>query len=143
MLRVVLFLLLVSSSLCLKKVCSKATVEVSQVQHSYAEDGMEVSSVAFSSCHLPGHLSSLPTFWSDVRHVTSPDLWLWLGDNMYQDGNNINAKRRAYNRVREHTQYRQDGPVSERKGKIPIMATWDDHDYAYDNAGDLHIRSKI
>ena len=42
MLRLALFLFLVSSSLCLKKVCSKATVEVSQVQHSYAEDGMEV-----------------------------------------------------------------------------------------------------
>ena len=34
----------------------------------------------------------VPNFWSDVRQVSKPDVWLWLGDNMYQDGNDIDAK---------------------------------------------------
>ena len=47
----------------------------------------------------------------------------------------MNAKRREYNRVREERHYGLDGPISQSKGAIPIMATWDDHDYGYNNAG--------
>lgn len=116
--------------------CKAATEAVSAVSHTYAVDRQEVGAVVFSSCHLPDDMTgSAPTFWSDVRFVAQPDLWLWLGDNIYQDGEDMNAKRREYNRVRENNLYRHDGPVSETKGKIPIMATWDDHDYGYNNAG--------
>ena len=130
-----LLLLLVSPGLGLEDECRQATEELSPVHHLYAEDGLEVTKIAFSSCHLPEEMSSVSNFWSDVRYMTSPDVFLWLGDNMYQDGEDINAKRRAYNRVREERQYREEGPVSESKGKIPVMATWDDHDYGYNNAG--------
>ena len=117
-------------------VCTPATAEISPNSHTYAVEGLEVSRISFSSCHLPEDMTgSAPTFWSDVRFVAQPQLWLWLGDNIYQDGEDMNAKRREYNRVRENSLYRHDGPVSETKGKIPIMATWDDHDYGYNNAG--------
>ena len=122
-------------SLASESVCRAATDAVSGVKHTYAQERLEVGAVAFSSCHLPDDMGSAPTFWSDVRFVGQPDLWLWLGDNIYQDGEDMNAKRREYNRVRENQLYRSDGPVSESKGKIPIMATWDDHDYGYNNAG--------
>ncbi len=43
-------------------------------------------------------------------------------------------KRLAYNAVREERSYATIGPL--RPGEeIPVLATWDDHDYAYDNAG--------
>ena len=98
-------------------VCRNATEAVSAVEHTYAVDRLEVGAVSFSSCHLPDDMGSVPTFWSDVRFVAQPDLWLWLGDNIYQDGQDMNAKRREYNRVRENSLYRRDGPVSESKGR--------------------------
>ena len=72
--------------LSLSSDCIRATIEVSPEHHTYAKDGLEVSTVAFSSCHLPDDMGSVPNFWSDVRYMTRPDLWLWLGDNMYQAG---------------------------------------------------------
>jgi alkaline phosphatase D len=43
-------------------------------------------------------------------------------------------KRLAYNAVRAERSYATIGPL--RAGEeIPVLATWDDHDYAYDNAG--------
>ena len=126
----------IPASLQSETACQAATEAVSGVTHTYAVDSLEVEAVVFSSCHLPEDMTgSAPTFWSDVRFVAQPQLWLWLGDNIYQDGEDMNAKRREYNRVRENSLYRHDGPVSETKGKIPIMATWDDHDYGYNNAG--------
>ena len=62
-----------------------------------------------------------------------PDLWLWLGDNMYKDGTNLDAKREKYNSARDEASYISHGPVA--LPKIPVMATWDDHDYASNNLG--------
>ena len=36
--------------------------------------------------------------------------------------------------MREEASYSTIGPL-QPGGEIPVMATWDDHDYAYDNAG--------
>ena len=36
-----------------------------------------------------------------MGQVSQPDLWLWLGDNMYRDGQDINAKRLEYNKGRQ------------------------------------------
>ena len=109
--------LTVPGSLAGESVCKAATEAVSAVEHTYAVDRLEVGAVSFSSCHLPDDMGSVPTFWSDVRFVAQPDLWLWLGDNIYQDGQDMNAKRREYNRVRENSLYRRDGPVSVSKGR--------------------------
>ena len=40
-----------------------------------------------------------------------PDLWLWLGDNMYKDGYDINEKRKMYNTARDEASYVSHGPV--------------------------------
>ena len=115
--------------------CTPANIDISPVQHTYADNNLHVSRISFSSCNKYDLMSRVPHFWSDVRHVSRPDLWLWTGDAIYVDGTDMNAKRNAYNKVREEPSYLQNGPVSEEAGVIPIMATWDDHDYAYDNAG--------
>ena len=117
-------------------VCTPATAEISPNSHTYAVEGLEVSRISFSSCHLPEYMErDAPTFWQDVRHVSQPELWLWMGDNMYRDGNDINAKRLEYNKVREEESYVRHGLVSQTEPVIPIMACWDDHDYGYNDAG--------
>jgi len=112
--------------------CDPAVVPPSPINHYYAEDRLEVARVSFSSCYLPEDMTG-DTFWSDVRS-RGTDLWLWLGDNMYMDGTNMDAKRDMYNEAREEEGYVEHGPVKEGS-KIPVMATWDDHDCCADNAG--------
>ena len=132
----VLLASLVPALLGSEDVCSPATAQISPLHHTYAEEGLEVSRISFSSCHLPEYMDrDAPSFWWDVRHVSRPDLWLWLGDNMYRDGNDIDAKRREYNKVREEESYKAHGLVSTTERVIPIMACWDDHDYGYNDAG--------
>ena len=31
--------------------------------------------------------------------LKGPDLWIWMGDNMYADGNDMDYKRYEYNKV--------------------------------------------
>jgi len=130
------FLLFLSSSYSLKaedqEVCSPPIVEPSPVQHLWAEDGLEVSTIAFSSCYTPSKVKG-DTFWSKVRS-DNPDLWLWLGDNAYNDGTDMDFKRRKYNEAREEASYQSHGPVKEG-AKIPVMATWDDHDSSVNDGG--------
>ena len=52
---------------------------------------------------------------------------------MYKDGTNLDAKREKYNSARDEASYISHGPVA--LPKIPVMATWDDHDYASNNLG--------
>merc|ERR1719209_932363 len=114
------------------EVCSPALVQPSPVQHQWAEDGLEVSTIAFSSCYTPSKVKG-DTFWSKVRS-DNPDIWLWLGDNAYNDGTNMDFKRRKYNEAREEASYQSHGPVKDG-AKIPVMATWDDHDSSVDDGG--------
>ena len=52
---------------------------------------------------------------------------------MYKDGTNLDSKREKYNLARDEASYVSHGPVAEPK--MPVMATWDDHDYASNNLG--------
>ena len=119
--------------------CVPATADISPMKHVYAEDNMEVDEVSFGSCHMPEYMEEeVPNFWEDMRTVSHPDLWLWLGDNMYRDGSDINAKRLQYNKVKEEARYQEHGPINP-ESPIPIMAGWDDHDYGYNDAGSDYV----
>jgi len=50
------------------------------------------------------------------------------------DGTDMEAKRLQYNAARDEISYVEEGPVKVGD-KIPVMATWDDHDCCSDNAG--------
>ena len=62
---------------------SRARVDVSGNQVDIHQSNLDFMKFSFFQ---------VPNFWSDVRQVSKPDVWLWLGDNMYQDGNDIDAK---------------------------------------------------
>lgn len=118
--------------------CVPATAELSASKHKYAENYMEVDEVSFGSCHMPEFMEQVPNFWEDMRTVSHPDLWLWLGDAMYKDGSDINEKRLQYNKVKEEARYQEHGPINS-ESPIPIMAGWDDHDYGFNDAGNDYV----
>lgn len=81
--------------------------------------------IAFGSCNDQRQPQPL---WPSIV-ATQPDLWLWLGDNIYADTWNMVTLLRSYQFQQQHEGYQQLLQTT------PITGIWDDHDYAYDNAG--------
>lgn len=81
--------------------------------------------IAFGSCAHQTH--PLPIF--DEISKQAPDLFLFLGDNIYGDTKDMNVLRNKYQQLAEK-------PTFQRlKKNVPIMATWDDHDFGWNDAG--------
>lgn len=85
----------------------------------------KLETIAFGSCNRSDQNQIL---WDDVINAR-PDLWIWLGDNIYGDSDNMKVLASKYDR-----QNRNKGYV-ELRSQVPIIGIWDDHDYGANNAG--------
>lgn len=83
--------------------------------------------VAFGSCFKQSKPSTI--FYGISNQ--SPDLWIWLGDNIYGDSENIDTLQSKYNQVKSDSAYQ----FLIQKGTLPVIGTWDDHDYGRNDAG--------
>lgn len=81
--------------------------------------------IAFGSCNKA---SLENVFWDDVLAL-NPNLWIWGGDNIYADTENMAEMQSAYK-----AQLNQKGYRSIIKN-IKVLGTWDDHDYGKNDAG--------
>lgn len=81
--------------------------------------------VAFGSCL--GQNQEQP-IW-DAVVAQQPDLFVFLGDNVYADTEDMSVMRAKY-----QLQSEQPG-VRKLFASTPVMATWDDHDYGKNDAG--------
>lgn len=80
--------------------------------------------IAFGSCNNQREPQPL---WQSIV-ATQPDLWVWLGDNIYADTQDMGLMARYYRQQQRQPGYRQLLQTT------PITGIWDDHDYAYDGA---------
>ncbi|HEA28736.1 MAG TPA: alkaline phosphatase family protein [Leeuwenhoekiella sp.] len=81
--------------------------------------------IAFGSCNKVGEPNP---FWGQISKI-QPDLFIWGGDNIYADTGNMRKMKAMYNAQNANPAY------AKVKQEIPIMATWDDHDYGKNDAG--------
>jgi alkaline phosphatase D len=81
--------------------------------------------VAFGSC---AHQGKEQPFWNAILE-TQPDVFLFMGDNVYGDTLDMKALRGRYRQLAEKEAFRNFWR------KTPILATWDDHDYGWNDAG--------
>lgn len=88
--------------------------------------------IAFGSCNKA---SSENLLWDDVLK-TNPNVWIWGGDNIYGDTNDMKKMKNIY-----ELQSQQKG-YSKIKQNIPILGTWDDHDYGKNDAGEEYEMKK-
>ncbi len=98
-----------------------ASCTESKVEHSH----VEITKIAFGSCGWEGH--PLPIFNNIVQH--DPDLFVFLGDNIYGDTESMDTLRAKYGRLESKASFKH------LKSKVPIIATWDDHDYGWNDIG--------
>jgi alkaline phosphatase D len=84
-----------------------------------------VTRLAFGSCNR----ESLPQpLWSLIA-ARQPDVWIWLGDNIYGDSDDMDVLRRKYAQQLSNPSYR------EFIAKVPVIGTWDDHDFGKGDGG--------
>jgi len=96
-----------------------------EVETTKPETNRITTKIAFGSC---GHeTDSLPLFNRVVQH--EPDLFIFLGDNIYGDTKNMDTLRAKYQRLENKDSYQN------LKNQVPIIATWDDHDYGWNDIG--------
>jgi len=95
------------------------------VTFSITSFGQENFTIAFGSCN---NQKLDNPFWQDIISL-QPDVWIWGGDNIYADTNNMRKMKRMYKTQKNIRGYK------ELSSTTPILATWDDHDYGKNDAG--------
>jgi alkaline phosphatase D len=84
-----------------------------------------LSRIAFGSCSR----EDLPQpLWMPILNQR-PQLWIWMGDNVYADTADPQALRRAYHQARSNPGYQA------LLSTTPVIGTWDDHDYGLNDGG--------
>jgi alkaline phosphatase D len=96
-----------------------------------AEDTSDVevvyppSKIGFGSC--VDSLYPMPVL--SVLAAREPELFLFLGDNIYGDTEDMTALQRKYDTLEGKAEFQ------EIKDVASLVAVWDDHDYGANNAG--------
>ncbi|EDY82082.1 hypothetical protein VDG1235_1702 [Verrucomicrobiia bacterium DG1235] len=84
-----------------------------------------ISRIAFGSCL---HQNRLAPIWEGVA-ATEPEVWIWLGDNVYADTDEAEVFAEVYGKVKS-----EPGYVKLRES-ARVLGTWDDHDFGKNNGG--------
>ncbi|MFD0798587.1 alkaline phosphatase D family protein [Maribacter chungangensis] len=81
--------------------------------------------IAFGSCNK----ASLPNLlWDDIQR-RNPDVWIWGGDNIYADTDDMEKLKRMY------TEQKAIPGYSKLINTVDVIGTWDDHDYGLNDGG--------
>lgn len=94
------------------------------------EGNVPLTRIAFGSCNQE-HLSQ--DYWGVIGRE-NPQAFLFIGDNVYGDTGwdgdaGLATLRASYARQASHEQFRAF------REAVPMLATWDDHDYGLNDAG--------
>lgn len=111
------------------KLKSRVDLPVAPANVSLAPDTV-ITRLAFGSCN---HQLRPQGFWGEIAK-TNPDLFLFIGDNNYGDqGWDGDA---ALTTLREAYGVQAKTPeLAAFRAKVPMMITWDDHDYGFNDGG--------
>lgn len=101
------------------------TANVGDLLASGAFDEPALELIAFGSC--VGQAEPQP-IWDAVVGL-EPDLFLFLGDNILADTEDMSVMRAKY------VQQSEQPGIRKLFATTPVMATWDDHDYGRNDAG--------
>jgi len=96
-------------------------------------DNETISRLAFGSCNRQ---SKPQPIWQGIE-AFEPQVWIWLGDNIYGDSEDPAVLEAKWKEQKSKPEYQ---PILE---SAEIIGTWDDHDYGINNGGkDFAIKEK-
>ncbi len=85
----------------------------------------KIETIAIGSCNrqdLPQHI------WQSINQH-NPDLWIWLGDNIYGDTDDMKVMKAKYDLQKNGEGY------TELRNNTKIIGIWDDHDFGINDGG--------
>ena len=84
-----------------------------------------LQTIAFGSCNKHHKDQKI---WASILQ-NKPDLWIWLGDIIYADTEDMEKMAKMYELQKAHPEYQA------LVKSVPVIGIWDDHDYGV-NDGD-------
>ena len=109
--------------LCFTFSCKQT--EVSTVENQQNGDVKPLDVIAFGSCNRQDEPQPL---WEPIISH-EPDLFIWLGDNIYGDTDSMEIMKEKYDLQNAIPAYQK------LKASTPIVGIWDDHDFGKNDAG--------
>lgn len=91
-----------------------------------------ISRIAFGSC---SHQDDSVQMWRAIINQ-KPDVWIWLGDNIYGDTEDMTLLEGKYDLQKDHPDYQ------ELLQLCPVIGTWDDHDYGVNDGDKSFLKKK-
>lgn len=89
-----------------------------------------VFTIAFGSCN---HQNAPNLLWDDIIS-DNPDVWIWGGDIIYADTENMQLMADYYEMVKKDSGYKK---LAENTA---ILGTWDDHDFGVNDGGESYVQ---
>ncbi len=127
--RIILLLLFFSVALAcrdkVEKVNTTTTENASDNESESTTEKKETFTITFGSCNDEDKAQPL---WKDIV-AEKPNLWIWLGDNIYGDSENMGVLQRKYDKQNSNKGYQS------LKAQTSIIGTWDDHDFGVNDGG--------
>lgn len=105
--------------------CNSQPKVVTKTEYPVYEKNKNAITIAFGSCSDEDKPQPL---WKNIL-AEAPDIWLWLGDNIYGDTQDMDKMRRKYKMQKDNPDYQ------ELLKTTLVEGVWDDHDYGKNDAG--------
>jgi alkaline phosphatase D len=112
-------------TLCILLLASFYSCKIKKINTAKSNTNKTDFTIAFGSCNKQYKVNVL---WKEIKK-NNPDLWIWGGDNIYSDTDNMAKMKKDYEDLKEQKGY------LELVENIPVLATWDDHDYGFNDSG--------
>lgn len=106
--------------LCICLACQKKTIQEDKI------------TIAFGSCN---NQVLENTLWSEITK-NNPVVWIWGGDIIYTDTEDMVFMEQNYSKQKNDTAY-----ASFIKN-VDVLATWDDHDYGLNDGGTEYAKKE-
>ncbi len=125
------FLALSIGSTLLLSSCSQRLIESNQTQQ--IEQPVAITEIAFGSCSNEDRPQPL---WNSIG-ATNPQLFLYLGDNIYADrtGNKTIPIATKESFAESYNKLANNKDFAKFRKQVPIFASWDDHDSGLNDGG--------
>ena len=91
-----------------------------------------ITTIAFGSCSDQKRPQPL---WDDIV-AQKAQLWIWIGDNIYGDTENMDTLRAKYDLQKSNPIYQQ------LRQSTSVIGVWDDHDYGVNDGGKEYPQRK-
>jgi alkaline phosphatase D len=91
-----------------------------------------LTSIAFGSCNREDKPQPM---WQYIVQ-NRPQLWIWLGDNVYGDTHDMEVLKQKYQLQKNNKEYRK------LTSATPVIGIWDDHDYGINDGGKAYIKKQ-